>query len=113
MTRAIIVISLILFFSCNGNKNKYVMDCQIEKVTVLDNDKSLEISDSITIRRITDLISKRERDLVKFKPRYWVEIIGPGCYLKFGVQKNLLKIDGLSYVLKEDLEEYISQSLHK
>ena len=114
MTKVFLVTSIaILFFSCISNKKNQAMDCAIEKVSVKENDIDFIISNSKTMQHITELISNRKKDLIKFKPRYWVEIVGSDCSLKFGVQKNFIKIDGVSYVLNEDLEEIISESLHK
>lgn len=114
MTKVFMIGSIaILFFSCGSNKKNQTMDCLIDKIAVKENDKDFVILDPNTVEHIKELVLSRKRDLTKFKPRYWVEIVGSDCSLKFGVQKNFIKIDGISYVLSEDLEEIVSKSLER
>lgn len=114
MTKKFIAISIaVLFFSCVSNKKNQIMDCSIEKISIKENDNDLVISDSKAIQQINDLVTNRKKDLIKFKPKYWVEMVGIDCSLKFGVQKNFIKIDGISYVLSEDLEKIISEFIRK
>ncbi len=89
------------------------MDCSIEKIAITENESDFLISDPKIIQQIKELVANRKKDLFKFKPKYWVEMIGTDCTLKFGVQKTFLKIDGVSYVLNEDLEKIISKSLQR
>ncbi len=87
------------------------MDCNIMNILVQSNDLNFTIVDSDSLSNIKKVLEKRKKEPMTFLPKCWLEISGSSCNFRVRVSNQYVKIDGITYVLKENLEEIVSHSI--
>jgi len=72
--------------------------------------KLIEINKPIRLKRKLDSLKLTNEIKVKFYPTYKVELIlDENLYKTFRISGHVISIDGKSYRVKENIEEYIDK----
>lgn len=112
MKRILLYLPIVFFLTFCKSSNSYQnyeMSCNIDKIIIQSDSIFFEIDDVAAIGSIKKILMERKRELVKFKPKYWIETSGSECAYKIGVSEGYIKIDGVTFLLKENLEEVVSK----